>query len=118
MKKVLVIDDNESLRMELLNILRLEGYEALGARDGREGVQIVQQHLPDLIISDINMPILNGFEFIAELRRDSRTELIPVILLSGGSELPQGLQAGAAGYLPKPCTVDEFLAAIKTQIGD
>ncbi|HEX3052961.1 MAG TPA: response regulator [Aggregatilineaceae bacterium] len=118
MKKVLVIDDNEALRLELLNILRLEGYEALGARDGREGVLTAQQHLPDLIISDINMPVLNGFEFIVELRRDARTEHIPVILLSGGSELPYGLQTDAAGYLPKPCTVDEFLAAVKTQIGD
>ena len=120
MKKILVIDDDEGLRSELIEVLGFEGYEALGARDGREGVLVAQQHLPHLIICDANMPVLNGFGVVAALRQDSRTSEIPVIFLTGQSEPPdlqRGFQLGIVAYLPKPCPLDEFLDAIRSQIG-
>ncbi len=120
MKKVLVIDDDDGLRSELMEVLGFEGYEALGAQNGREGVLIAQQQLPHLIVCDANMPLLNGAGVVEALRQDARTSDIPVIFLTGLSEpsdLQRARQAGVVAYLPKPCPLDEFLSAIRTYAG-
>jgi DNA-binding response OmpR family regulator len=121
LKKVLVIEDEERLQSELLTILEFEGYEAIGALNGRDGVLLAQEHRPDLIICDITMPVLDGFGVIQELRHDPQTTGIPVILLTGQAEsvsVRRGLQLGAASFLSKPCVLEELLAAVKAQIGD
>lgn len=120
MKKVLVIDDNEILRSDLLEILTLEGYEPLGAMNGQEGLHLAQEYQPDLIICDITMPDLSGLEVITHLRQNSQTAHIPVILLSARNDdtFPQkGLQMGAAAYFPKPYDLSALLATIQEQIG-
>lgn len=120
MKKVLIIDDDEGLRTELIQVLGFEGYEAIGAGDGREGVLMAQQQLPHLIICDINMPILNGFAVVRALRQDPQTDHIPVIFLSGANEqsaVNHGTQVGVVVYLPKPCPLEKFLSIVRSQIG-
>jgi CheY-like chemotaxis protein len=121
MKKVLVVEDDESFRSVLLDLLSFEGYEAIEACNGREGLLSAQKHQPHLIICDLMMPGMNGFEVIRELRQDSQTASIPVIILSAFSDeaaVQQGLQLGAVAYLTKPYSLDEFLAAIRSQIGE
>lgn len=105
MKKVLVIDDDNALRSDLLTILELEGYEAVAADNGREGVLAAQNHRPDLILCDITMPVLDGFGVITELRQNPQTAGIPVIFLTARNEKPfvqRGAQLGAAGYSLSP----------------
>lgn len=121
MKKILVIDDDDGFRTELIEVLGFEGYEAIEADNGREGVLSAQKHQPDLIICDLTMPVLNGFGVITELRQTSRTGDIPVIFLTAQKDpmaAQHGLQLSAAAYLTKPCALDEFLAAIRSRIGD
>jgi two-component system, sensor histidine kinase and response regulator len=116
MKKILVIEDEEDLRLELLTVLDFEGYEAIGAPNGRLGVQSAQKHLPQLIICDISMPELDGFGVITELRQDPQTAAIPVVFLSAQTAeaaIQRGMQLGAAGYLTKPYALDHFLATVK-----
>jgi CheY-like chemotaxis protein len=120
MKKILIIDDDEGLRTELIQVLGFEGYEAIGAENGHEGILTAQQHLPHLIVCDINMPILNGFAVIKELRQDPKTEHTPVIFLSATNEqsaVQHGMQLGVVAYLPKPCSLEKFLSVIRSQIG-
>jgi DNA-binding response OmpR family regulator len=120
MKKILVIEDEEQLRSDLVTIFGFEGYDAIGAENGRTGIQIAQQFLPDLIICDVNMPVLDGFGVITELRQDSKTAEIPIIFLSARNDrltIEHGMQLGAAAYLRKPCDLSEVLDAVRAQIG-
>lgn len=120
MKRILIIEDEDALRVDLITALNFEGYEAIGAENGRDGVRAARQHLPDLIICDISMPELDGFGVIVELRSHSQTASIPVIILSGHAEqetVQYGMRLGAAHYLRKPYTLDELFAAIESQIG-
>jgi CheY-like chemotaxis protein len=121
MKTILVIDDDEHLRSNLLDTLGFEGYETVGAENGHEGIQSVQEHQPDLIICDITMPVMNGFEVIAALCQDPQTSRIPVIFLSAHKDqatVQKGLQLGAAAHLPKPYNLADLLTAVRAQIGD
>lgn len=120
MKRILVVDDDEQLRANLVEVLRYEGYETIEAQDGQTGIDQAQIEIPDLIICDISMPGLSGFDVISELRGDLRTVKIPVILLSVHSEpayVRRGKQLGAVAHLPKPYRLEILLQSIRTQIG-
>lgn len=119
MKRVLVIEDDEDLRSDLITVLEFEGYEAIGAENGQQGVLMARQLLPDLIICDVNMPVLDGFEVIMELRRNLQTAAIPVIFLSARSDkvaIERGMKLGAAAYVRKPYALKELLAVIGTHV--
>lgn len=121
MKKILVIDDDKNLQSDLQTILKLEGYEAFGADNGREGLLAAKRYKPDLILCDITMPMLNGFDVIAGLRQDAQTAAIPVILLTAHNNpifARRGKELGAVDYIAKPYDLDELLAAIRTQLGE
>lgn len=121
MKKVLVIEDEQALREDLLEALELEGYCAVGADNGHDGILQAQEHKPHLIICDINMPILNGFGVIKALWQDTSTSHVPVIFLSARKEqetIEQGLKLGAVAYVIKPFNWNELLATIKLHIRD
>jgi CheY-like chemotaxis protein len=120
MKRILVIDDNASLRSDLLDLLGFEGYDAIEAENGEVGILAAREQLPDLIICDISMPVLDGFEVISVLRQHSQTEAIPVILLSAHTDQPtvqKGLELGAAAFLPKPYNLDDVLAVVRKYAG-
>ena len=83
MRTILVIDDEESIRTSVRDILEIEDYQVLSAVNGAEGITAAFAHKPDLIISDINLDDIDGFELLAELRKNPDTALIPVILITG-----------------------------------
>jgi two-component system sensor histidine kinase/response regulator len=119
MSKLIVIDDDVSVRSNLVELFEMEGFEVLGAENGCVGVQLARQHLPDLIVCDIMMPDLDGYGVLEELRRDFATATIPFIFLTAKADkadVRQGMSLGADDYLVKPFTRDEILAAVSTRL--
>ncbi len=103
--KVLVIDDDPVI-LELLRVnFEIESFEVVMARDGREGLEKARTENPDVVLSDIMMPRLDGLELVSILREDPRTRTLPIILLSAkaqNAEVQQGLDMGADDYVTKP----------------
>lgn len=117
MKTILVIDDEPNLRQTLIETLHFMGYTTLEAADGATGLALAATHYPDLIIADVIMPGLDGYEFLEEMRQNPRTRTIPIILLSAVAEyqaMQRGLRLGACQYVSKPFAVEELLSAVQT----
>ncbi|MFF4968440.1 SpoIIE family protein phosphatase [Streptomyces sp. NPDC001037] len=117
--RVLVADDNADMREYLTRILVAAGYEVTTVTDGVEALDSVRRGAPDLVISDVMMPRLDGLELVERLRGDARTASVPVLLLSAraGQEASiEGLQAGADDYLVKPFVAAELLARVRANI--
>jgi CheY-like chemotaxis protein len=114
---ILVVDDEASAR-ELLRLhLSAAGYEVLVAEDAIAAGYMVLRRPPDLIISDVNMPYMDGFEFIAALKSDSSLPDIPVIFLTTMEEGDhRGKELGAVGYLTKPVRSDRLLAIVAQHV--
>jgi signal transduction histidine kinase len=112
--RVLIADDNSDMCQYLARLLS-EQYEVETVADGQAAIRAVHKHPPDLIVSDVMMPILDGFELLKALRADEQTRAIPVILLSaraGEESRVEGIQAGADDYLIKPFSARELLARV------
>jgi len=112
--RVLVADDNSDMRQYLARLLS-EQYEVETAADGQAAIQAAHRRPPDLIVSDVMMPVLDGFELLKALRGDEQTRTIPVILLSaraGEESRVEAVQAGADDYLIKPFSARELLARV------
>lgn len=119
MKKILVIEDEAQTRNIFLECLEAEGFNAIGAENGRVGLQRIREYLPDLVVCDILMPELDGYGVLAQLRQDPITAVIPFIFLTAKTaevERRHGLELGADGYLTKPCTTEELLRAIAEMV--
>lgn len=117
--KILVIEDDLSIRTDVLELLEEEGYAVMGAEDGRVGVQLAREFLPDLILCDIIMPELDGHAVLAELRQDPVTAMIPLIFLtalSAAAHLRTGMDLGADDYLTKPFTRAQVLRAVSARL--
>jgi CheY-like chemotaxis protein len=115
MTKVLVIEDDELIRESILSLLASRGLSAIAAEDGRVGLQLAKQHEPDLILCDLRMPELNGYEVLRALRQDFSTANVPFILLTAETTpevLNQGQMLGVNSYLNKPFSTAALLAAI------
>jgi len=114
--RILIIDDDIGFR-DLLRIhLSAAGYQVQVAEDGVTGGRALLEQTPDLIVSDLNMPYLDGFELLRLLNGDAETASIPVILLSGrsdGDTMAKAVELGAADYLTKPVTRDQLLESIE-----
>ena len=118
MKKILVIEDEPQMRKNLQRMLQLEGFDALAATDGAEGVAIAKKELPDLILCDITMPGLDGHGVLGALRAERATSAVPFIFLTARGErgdVRAGMNLGADDYLVKPVSITEILAAIKAR---
>jgi two-component system phosphate regulon response regulator PhoB len=114
--KVLVVDDEASVRHLLQVMLTTEGYRPLLAANGAEGLQMAHEHLPDLIILDWMMPILDGLATLQALRNDPATTHIPVVMLTarqGDSAMAQAMVHGADFYITKPFDAEEMLAVVR-----
>jgi len=117
--KILVIEDNPMIRREVLTWLQLEGYEAIGAANGNEGIEIALQERPALILSDIMMPDKDGYRVLSELRTQPTTALTPFIFMTAKQEkvdIRYGMQLGADDYITKPFKREELLSAIETRL--
>ena len=114
--RILIIDDDVGFR-DLLRIhLSAAGYKVQVAEDGVAGGRALLEQPPDLIVSDVNMPFLDGFELLSLMRSDESTASIPVILLSGrsdGDTMAKAVELGAADFLTKPVTRDQLLESVQ-----
>ncbi|MFM7888584.1 MAG: response regulator, partial [Pseudanabaena sp.] len=118
MKKILLIEDNPNVLQNTSRMLQAEGYMVITANNGRQGLDMAQQHIPSLIICDIMMPEIDGYGVISALRDNPATTSIPFIFLSAKSDktdFRQGMELGSDDYLTKPFTRDELLGAINAQ---
>ena len=119
MKKILVIEDEQTVRASLLDLLEAEGYEVIAAENGLIGVGLARKERPDLIICDIMMPKMDGYEVLTALHQEPLLATIPFIFLTAKadkSELREGMVLGADDYLTKPFTRLELFAAITTRL--
>lgn len=110
MKRVLIVDDSPTEMHLVTEILRRHGFEVLGADNAEQGLRLAREKQPDLVLMDVVMPGLNGFQATRQLTRDPNTAQIPVIMLTTKSQETDrvwGVRQGARGYLTKP--VDERL---------
>jgi PAS domain S-box-containing protein len=116
---ILLADDNADMREYVTNLLVKSGYAVTGVRDGREGFEAAVRERPDLVLTDVMMPRLDGFGFLSALRADERTKDIPVVMLSaraGEEARIEGLREGADDYLIKPFSARELLARIRSML--
>lgn len=116
--RILVADDNADMRQYLARLLS-EQYEVETVADGQAAIQSAHQRAPDLIVSDVMMPILDGFKLLKTLRADEQTRTIPVVLLSaraGEESRVEGIEAGADDYLIKPFSARELLARVSGRL--
>jgi DNA-binding response OmpR family regulator len=115
--RILVVDDDESIRQLLRLHLSAAGYEVQVAEDAIAAGYLVLRSPPDLIISDVNMPHLDGFEFVAALRADKTLPRVPVIFLTSVEEGEhRGKELGAVGYVTKPVRADRLLALVAKHV--
>ena len=119
MKKILIVEDELDLRRNLEDLLEAEGFETLSAGDGKEGYEMALNSAPDLILSDIWMPKMDGIELIKKLQENIKTSIIPFIFLTAKSEaadVRQGMVLGADDYILKPFKIDDILNAINSRL--
>ena len=115
-KRLLVVDDEPNLLRAVEACLRAEGFEVTTARSGREALLRVAATLPDLIVSDIRMPGMSGYELAQQLRASTRTSLVPIVFLTAKGETAdriEGFRSGVDAYLTKPFEPNELIAVIK-----
>jgi CheY-like chemotaxis protein len=116
MAKILVIEDEETVRENILELLDAEGFEAIAAENGRIGLELARQQLPDLILCDVRMPELDGYGVLTALRTEPATAAIPLLFLTAKAaktDLSYGLELGANSYITKPFTLAELLEEIE-----
>lgn len=119
MKKILVIEDDADIRGNIIDLLNEEGYLAVGAKDGEEGIHKIWQEFPDLVLCDILMPKVDGYGVLTVVSKSPITSSIPFIFLTAKTQredLRKGMALGADDYITKPFTRMELLQAIETRL--
>jgi len=118
-KTVLIVEDSPVQALALEYLLEQEGFKVLCAPDGRSGVTMAQQHAPDVVILDIEMPEMNGFEVCRRLRENAQTADIPIVMLTAHSEVSmvmQGIDLGAIDFIPKDAFSETVLLETLRQL--
>lgn len=113
---ILLADDDEGTRLSIREYLSLSGYSVIAAKDGSEALALIDQHQPHLIITDISMPRVDGYELIQKVRQKPMLRLLPVVFLTartGTQARIKGYQLGCDVYLPKPFELDELGAIVR-----
>lgn len=115
LKRLLVVDDEPNLLAAIAAVLRGEGFEIATARSGKDALLQIARSLPDLIVSDVRMPVMDGYALARQLRSAPHTKLIPIVFLTAKDETDdriEGFRAGVDVYLTKPFEPDELIAVI------
>ena len=115
MSTILIIDDNEDYRAGLVEVLALETHTTLEAENGLIGLQMIHEYSPNLILCDVDMPVMNGFEVLRTVKADPIHAKIPFLIITGHEDermLKTSRDLGVEAYLTKPVAVPEFLSAI------
>ena len=111
--RVLVVDDDEPIRNTLTEALELEGYAVVSASNGAEACELVHRFRPSVIVLDLMMPVMNGWEFLQRCRRDDDCSSTPVLVISAYSKLPQeAANLGVKACIAKPFDLDVLLGAV------
>lgn len=113
---ILIVDDNDTNRKLCRAILEQSGYQTREAANGREGLQIVREELPDLILMDVQMPVMDGVETLKRLRADPATRSVPVVALTSYAmkgDRERLLAEGFSEYVVKPIDIDRFLEVVR-----
>lgn len=119
MKTILIVEDEKEIRNNLKEILEREGFNVFAAQDGLEALHIIDSSLPSLILSDIRMPNMDGFELLEKLQQDKSTTSIPFIFLTARVDLEDlrtGMALGADDYIMKPFKIDDLVNSIKARL--
>lgn len=119
MKTIMLVEDNNEVRNEIYDVFKMEGFDVIEAVNGLEGYLKATNNLPDIIISDIMMPVLNGYKMLQELKNNPITAQIPIIFLSALSsdqDIRKGMNLGAEDYLKKPINTEYLIQATKNKL--
>lgn len=119
MSKILAVDDSASMRQMVSFTLKQAGYDVTDAKDGAEALEIAKGNSFDVVISDVNMPIMDGITLIRELRQLPSYRFTPILMLtteSGTDKKSEGKSAGATGWIVKPFNPDQLLTVVKKVI--
>lgn len=119
--KILVIEDNSDIQLLFYETLQAKGFQVLLASDGEIGLWMAQELMPDLVLSDIGLPKLDGYAVLQALRQDPSTAAIPLVFCTGQEDTPllqRGLKLGASAYLVKPIDVSVLLRTINTLLAE
>lgn len=120
-KKIMVVDDEPYIARVIKFKLEQEGYTVISANDGQSGLQKIKEEKPDLVLLDVMMPGLSGYEVCQRIKEDAELAGIPVVILTAkGQERDreQGLTMGASDYITKPFSPNRLLELVKSMIGD
>jgi two-component system, cell cycle response regulator DivK len=118
-KTILIVEDNEKNMKLARDLLEAKGYATLAAVNGVDGVQLAKDHVPDLVLMDIQLPDINGIEAYEQLRADARTAAVPVVAFTASvtpTDRTRVMQAGFDGFLSKPINIKEFLSTVKRMV--
>lgn len=121
MTQIVVIEDDSTMLLNLIEVLEYEKYAPVGARSGLEGLDLIRANSPALVLCDVMLPDIDGFQVVRALRANPATAHIPVIFISaraGRANAEQGLESGIAGYIMKPFDVGELLDTIRRVLDD
>lgn len=119
MAKILIVEDSKEVLNNIVQLLQYAGYDTYTALNAQDGIEIAKEVIPDLIISDIMMPGIDGFEFLDTIKKNSATDTIPFIFLTAKVEMNdirKGMVGGADDYVSKPFKAKDLLDAVKTQL--
>ena len=121
MRTVMIVDDEPDIRRLVSFTLTKHGYEVLEAADGLAAIELAEAERPDLILMDVMMPVMNGYDASKRLKEKDSTRGIPIVMLSAKSQLTEvaeGLESGAMEYIRKPFTPKDLLAEVTRYVGE
>ncbi|PKQ18978.1 MAG: two-component system response regulator [Actinobacteria bacterium HGW-Actinobacteria-6] len=120
-RKILLVEDNPQNRYLVTFLLEKNGYEVVVAEDGEEAISAVAEHVPDLILMDVQLPKLDGYEATRRIKSDERFARIPLVALTAHSmkgDRGKAMAAGCDDYVTKPVDADQLISRIKDLLGD
>lgn len=118
--KIVIIEDETELRNTIFDLLEISGYQVTAATNGKEGCELILEELPDLVICDVNMPAMNGYEVLSALNNRMEEDVLPAFLFLTArvqlDDIKQGLKLGADDYITKPFVTTELLDSIEMRL--
>ena len=120
MTKILAVDDSSSMRQMVTFTLKSAGFEVDDASDGEQALKLAQSNQYDVVISDVNMPVMDGISLVKNLRQLANYKFTPILMLtteSAGDKKMEGKQAGATGWIVKPFNPEQLVATVNKVIG-
>ncbi|MCB1763195.1 MAG: response regulator [Gammaproteobacteria bacterium] len=116
-KKVLIVDDELNITISVEFLMRREGFDVSVAKDGEEGLSMIRSWMPDLVLLDVMMPKMDGFEVCRTVRADASLADVRIVMLTAKgreAEVEKGLSLGADAYIPKPFSTSELVSRVKS----